>query len=87
MPDAELVSLILWLGVIKQIKLTQARSIVALHFVRPKQGLSLTEQDGEADSDGASISVATVVLVAVLAASEAAAAEAVMAPTAECMVG
>ena len=87
MPDAELVSLILWLDAIKQIKLTQARSIVALHVGRPKQGLSLTEQDGEADSDGASISVATVVLVAVLAASEAAAAEAVMAPTGECMVG
>ena len=68
MTDAELVSLIRRLDALEQIKHTQVQSNVVLHFGRPKQGLSPTAQDGEADSDGASISVATVVSPAAAAA-------------------
>ena len=73
MPDAELVSLIHRLDAHRQIKRTQARSIVTLHFGRPNQGPSRTTQDGEANSYGASISVVTVVSAADGAAAAAAA--------------
>ena len=73
MPDAELVSLIYQINTLKQTKRTQARSIVSLHFSCPNQGPYPMTQDGVADSNGASISVANVVSSAAVATDAAAA--------------
>ena len=87
MPDAELMSLIRRIDALEQIKLTQAQSIVDLHFGRPKQGPSTKTRDREADSDGASLSISIATVVLVLAAAAAVAASVVMVPITEGKTG
>ena len=83
MPDAEIMILIRRIDALEQIELTQAQSIVDLHFGRPKQGPSTKTRDREADSDGASLSISITTVVLVLAAATDVAALVVTVPITE----